>query len=458
MKIKSVNFNLVIVLIVVMAGFFYSNLWKDAPFVTPDTPDYIEVADDLRDGKIDEFHYRTPGYPILLLLTNSLEPTHKLFLTQLSLYLLSVFLLANFLHAEGVSRSFVLLFLLLSLIPQSIGNTEYMLTESFTIFSITAGMATLFWFIRNNKWPLSLISGVALAFSALVRPTYQLLVFALIGVLLVLGKYNLKIRKEISIWTGMVLLSWCSILGSFSWYNYINFNYFGLSPVIGFNLSTKTSRVIERLPDEYKEIRELLIAARNQALTATDGYHTGEEYIWDTESELQKLTGLNKVDLANYMLKLNLVLIKKAPLTYLQEVSRALSTYWLPNSTERTNFGSKLLQLAWAAIHFVIIAVFFCTTTLIFSLLVLTRIFQKELKDNILALAKPYNSLILPFFTSITVIAYSMLITVAFEVGNPRHRTPTDILIFFSTTIGLYFLSKKRNQTGHELLRNHAGE
>lgn len=442
MSLKSVHFKIIYMLIIIFTGVFYSIIWNNAPLVVEDTSDYVQLATDLQDGKLDELSDRAPGYSILLLATNSLEPSSRLFLTQLFLYLLSVFLLAAFLDSTKISKPFIFLFLLLSLIPSSVVNTVYMLTETFTTFLIATGAVSLFWWLQNGKKTAIIVSSVAFAFSAIVRPTYQLLFVMLIGILLILALFTHERPKKIFPAIASILLSFCLLLGGISWYNLQHFNYFGLTPMLGLNLSTKTVRVIERLPDEYKDIREVLITHRNSALIERNGSHTGDMYIWGTIPDLQRITGINeKLELSNFMLKLNLMLIRKAPLQYVIEVTRSLSTYWLPSSTNISNFNSPIFELLWTIVHFSVTTLFFLVTILIFGLLITIWRVPIEIKKSIVNLLDPFSPLLIPFIISLSIIFYTMIISTMIEVGNPRYRTPTDLLMFFALSIGLYFFT-----------------
>lgn len=442
MLIKSINFKVLCILIIIFAWISYAIIWRNAPFAVGDTPSYVEVATDLQDGKLDELHDRTPGYPILLLATNSLMPSRILFLTQLSLYFFSVILLAFFLDDSGISKQFTLLFLLLSLIPPSTVHTAYMLSETFTTFFLVSGTVALFWWFKNGNALAIIMTGMAFAFSALIRPTYQLLFIALIGALLIALLFFYKERKKIISAVISIFLSSCIVLGGFSLYNRQHFHYLGISPMLGFNLSTKTVRVIERLPDKYKDVRELLIRSRDSDLIKNNSSHTGGMYIWQTIPDLQRLTGLNKIDLSNYMLRVNLLLIQQAPLEYVTEVTRSLATYWLPASTDVSNFNSRTIQLLWMTVHFAVTAVFILISTLIFSLLAIIWLFPVEIKEKIITLTQSSHHLLLPFFISISIIIYTMLISTMIEVGNPRYRSPTDLLIFFSLIIGVNFFTR----------------
>src|SRR6266852_872523 len=73
-----------------VAFWAYTTLWRHAPVMTSDSPSYLAVASDLVDFRIDHLHYRTPGYPLLLLITGSGElPNRALFFLSLLLHFTS---------------------------------------------------------------------------------------------------------------------------------------------------------------------------------------------------------------------------------------------------------------------------------------------------------------------------------------------------------------------------------
>src|SRR5262249_23713080 len=152
------------------------------------------------------------------------------------------------------------------------------------------------------------------------------------------------------------------MVGGYAFLNYRNFGYFTVSPKLGLTLSIKTVRFVERLPDEHGAIRAALIKARNAELL--EGDHTGAMYIWKVAPELARITGLSMPELSDYMLRMNLLLIQKAPLHYLQDVVSAFGTYWFPSSG-LANMNSRSLQLFWAVIHFFLIGIFFVNAFLV---------------------------------------------------------------------------------------------
>ena len=95
---------LVYVLLFTVAFCFYSALWSSAPVMEPDSWTYLRAAQDLSDFHIDQLQTRAPGYPILLVLTqSSRSPGRILFFVSLLLHLASVWLLAIVLYRRKIS-------------------------------------------------------------------------------------------------------------------------------------------------------------------------------------------------------------------------------------------------------------------------------------------------------------------------------------------------------------------
>ena len=289
----------VLSIFLIAAGLIYSRAWPRAPIIRTDSPQYIEVAIDLQDLKLDSIHDRVPGYPLLLLLTSSTTPTRSLFYIQIGLHLLSVLLLVYILILQRVSGTMLALFVFLSLIPPSVENTAVVLTETWAQFFLVLSMFALILWLQSRRVILLVAAGFAFAFSALIRPTYQFL-FVPVIFLLVIAAYSSvckKFARPAILSAASVLVFSVLIIGGFAFYNYMKFNFFGLTPLLGFNLSTRTVRVVERLPDSYAQVREILVKSRDSDLIDPDSSHSGGMYIWQTIPILAKATNLSKPEL-----------------------------------------------------------------------------------------------------------------------------------------------------------------
>jgi hypothetical protein len=134
-----------------------------------------------------------------------------------------------------------------------------------------------------------------------------------------------------------------------------------------------------------------------------------------------------------------------------------MPSYWFPY-TKHSNLESRELQAAWAVIHTVNILSFFLlcllTGAMVFFIFFfklhkrpLESFFDKNqmLKPDFL---NPDRLKIVMLFLStlFVIIVYSFLITVAFDVGNQRQRTPTDILILLFNFVAGYTLIELRKR------------
>ena len=122
---------LIHVLLFAAAFCFYGALWSKAPATQPDSGSYLRLAQDLSDFHIDRAQERTPGYPVLLLLTGSSQsPNRGLFYVSLALHFASIWLLASVLWRAGLSGRKVTLFSLILLLPPFVEPAAYVLTET----------------------------------------------------------------------------------------------------------------------------------------------------------------------------------------------------------------------------------------------------------------------------------------------------------------------------------------
>lgn len=419
---------LLVVSFLAVAGIVYSFMWPQAPVQTTDSAQYMEAAHDLHDFHIDELNDRPPGYPLLLLLTGSSEhPTRALYHVQLTLHLVSVLLLALMLLRTGVGGRITAVFAVIACLPGSVAHCGYVLTESLSELCLVAATFLLISFHNRRGVARLVAAGLFAAAAAMVRPTYQLLGLAL-GAALLLGAFRPGSARRPLFGAAVIMAVLPTLLvGALAIYNLHAFGYFGLTPLGGFNLSTRTVRVLERLPDEYAPVRRVLIRHRDAALVSPGSSHTADMYIWQAIPDLEAATGLDRVELSKYMLKVNLLLIRRAPLEYLLEVGRAAASYWMPAGPVLANFGSRPLQLIWGLLHFAVVIVFFG---------VVAALFGCSLRDGTRSTALDPR-----FLIPTALIAYTMVISVAFEVGAPRYRVPTDLLILFVAAAGVRALT-----------------
>jgi hypothetical protein len=443
------------------AVWFYGASWPSAPIMDSDSPTYLSTAQRLLDFHISQ--ERTPGYPLLLVLTGSSHsPTRMLFFVSMLLHFASIWLLASVLYSAGLTEIMLNLFGLILVLPPYVEPAAYVLSENLTEVMLVAGFVSfIFWTLRKRMiWIL--ISSLTIGYAALTRPTYQFLVLAMAGCFLLvrflLPKTALQ-RKDMITGSLILICGSVVILGGYAFVNYQSFGYFGVSPKLGLTLSIKTMRFIERLPDEYTAIREALIQSRNFELVS-ESSHTGYMYIWHTIPELSKITGLQFSELSDYMLRVNLLLIKKAPLHYLEEVVLAFGPYWFPPSTAVANFNSRPVQLLWALIHFCLMSGFAFNLTVLVGAAIYIKRCNYFLPPGI---KLPLSELGLIGFQGLiyglagTIVFYTAAISCLVEVGDPRYRVPTDSLIVFMLFLGTHLWRRLVDLSRTVLERTQAG-
>jgi hypothetical protein len=432
---------LLALLVVAAAG--YAALWRRAPVTAGDSAGYMEAARDLSDGRLERLHDRTLGYPALLALTGSTAaPTRALFYAQLVLHAGSIWLLAAALSAAGAPRRLVLLLAVLLLLPPYAESAGFVLTETLTQFFLAAGVAGLALWAAGRSSGWLIVSAVGLALAALVRPTYQGLALPAAVALLLLPRLapGLDLSRRQARRAALSLLAGALVvLGGYSLWNRARFGYFGLTPMAGFNLSTRTVPFIERLPEEHARVREELIRARDIQLVKRGGSHTGYQFIWSVRPRLAEVTGLEPVPLARHMLRLNLQLIREAPLLYLQEVARSALVYWLPSTRELASGGRKTVQLAWGGLHFLLLAAFAVGLVVLAGL----ALFRWSRRAAGSGPASPVRGAVtapqaVAYLASVGIVLYTVIISCAVDVGHTRHRASTDALIVFAAVLGAH--------------------
>ena len=260
--------------------------------------------------------------------------------------------------------------------------TTVALTETLTVFTLVLGFYFFFKWFKLEKIIYIVLSGVFFAYAGITRPTYQLL-FGIFIFIFIVGYPYLRAYKK-KLMTSVIALGISSfiIMGSLFYMNHKKFNYIGLTPIMGLNLCNKTVSVLERIPNEHKNVKEVLIKYRNKKLLSESSSHKGYNYIWQKGaiSELKTVTSLELVELSNYLKDIHLSLIFKAPRPYFKEVGTAIAYYWLPHIKDESTFGSKTLFVIYVLIHFSLMFIFFLLLCFMLGMVISSFLFKDKCK------------------------------------------------------------------------------
>ena len=415
----------------------YGILWPGAPVMEGDSPQYLEVARDLRDFRIDDIHDRTPGYPALLALTGSTDaPTRALFYASLLIHFGSVWLLALALHVSGASTRALTAFGILLTLPPYVEPAGYVMTENLAQFALAAGLTGLVMWFRARRTAWLVAASLAIGYAGFTRPVYQMLAFALAAGLIlfpgVVRRLGLTYRDAVTAAAVLVLGS-VVILGGLCVRNFTAFGFFGIAPTIGFHLSTKTTSLLERLPDEYAVVRDILIRERDAQLVKPGGKHNGAQAVWHARDELSKATGLSTPQLSAYLVKMNLRLIVQSPVEYLEDVGRAVAAYWFPAAGPLASMGSSALRWLWALMHLAVVAVLIMTAGAVW------RAMPARLSGP--------SHMPVAYLLSAAIVIYTMLLSCFLDIGEPRQRRPTDVLLLFMCFAAAHLWIRLRRST-----------
>ena len=431
----------------------YSVLWRDAPVLDGDSPQYMEVARDLRDLKLDVLHDRPPGYPLLLALTGSSQtPSRTLFVVSLLLHCASIAMLMFLLRLAGVGRPAVLIFCGVLLLPPFVEPAAYVMTENLAQFMLVTGLACLAAWCVNGRFLFLVISALAFGYSALTRPAYQALALVLALSLLVLRGSSPRATGDL-LKAGLTLIGGTAlVLGLMAWNNYRSVGYFGVVPTAGLHLSTKTMSFVERLPENYAAVREILIRERDAQLVKRGGTHTGTQTIWSARDEIAAMTGLSKPELSRYLLRMNYTLIRRAPIEYLREVARSMATYWFPAGGSLASFDLSVLRWLWTLAHVAMIGAFFLPMIVFAGV----GLFESSVRAQAKA-GRHRNPIdqhwatwpqLSVYALALVTVVYTMLLSCFLDIGEARQRRPTDVLIVFMGFLGInIWLRAARSRT-----------
>jgi hypothetical protein len=417
------------VLILLAAAFlFYWVYFGGTTTLGSDTADYQFAARSIAGGW-HEILDRVPGYPLILVATGAQNGHSRwLFVVQLSAYLLGVFLSVRIARRLGSTDRWAMALAILLLLPPVVGPVVAIGTEGPAEFLLVVA-AWLFvrWF-DDQRFPWLVALGLVVGASAWVRPTFTLWfipVAVLVGV--ASSAPTLPRRAAAGAASAAPALAVVALLVVI---NAVRFGYPTTTPLLGWNLSTRTATYVEEMPSSEEPLRSTLIEARDQALVSGES-HTGLVYIWSARRQLQGTSGQTGRDLDQRMLRLNLSLIAHNPLDYLSAVATASSSYVLFAGADDDGVNSKVARVFWAPMHLLLGAVFFAQLCVVAGLGVLRRL--------------PRRTVLLLGFLYLTML-YNAAISTMVEVGSPRHRVPTDALAMIAVAVGLTLWGEARRE------------
>ncbi len=384
---------------------------------------------------------RTPGYPVLLWLTNSLHAeSHLLFLVQLTMHLCSVILVLLIARSLGLSKFARLVITVLAVLPPPMVKVVYSGSEALTeLLVVLAVWLFTRWYDARSAGTSSTMTlvwlGIVVGALSWVRPTFQLFwlpVAALVWLIAARpdGWFRFKntgaaVRSAFVVAAPAALIAVCLIA-----INGIRFGQWLATPMTGWFLGSRTSAYIQELP-QSEPLRGLLIEERDRRMLL--GPETdAENYMFGIRDELSARTGLSGADLDERILQLNLGLIASHPFSYIAQVNESLLNLTQIDAEPAASGPGRLGGWLQSATHLALMAGFALTLVTLPGLI-------------LAGLVERRTVVILAF--AMMAAAYVVLVSALIETGSPRLRAPTDLLLLLVMVSGWKLLTNRVQAT-----------
>ena len=384
------------------------------PITFQDTGTYHTLASQLLAFDFRDYRgQRTPGYSVILLLAG--QDHFIVWLMQSAMGVLVSLLLFGicFVHTHNAVWSFFA-GLCHSLALNQVIFEANMLSETFNTLIIVLSVACLVSALKSDPRPrFGVAAGFALALATLTRPVciYMGPIFV---VLVLLFERN---RKRLAAGLGAAFL--VPVLG-WAVFNKVTINYFGLTTLVGYNLTNHSGAFMEKAGDQYATIRDIYLNYREKR------FEQGKSHrftIFDARDEMLEKTGLDEIGLSRQLTKLSLELFVSHPLLYLRGVAEAWASFWLPAIyMDKDKFkmpsAAKVIAAIWPVERIAILMLNFIAIAV--SGWVLVRAALQRCKG--------ISGLSIPLIVTCVIMAASVLQALVEFGENPRYGVPTQSL------------------------------
>jgi hypothetical protein len=231
------------------------------------------------------------------------------------------------------------------------------------------------------------------------------------------------------------------LLLGWSFVNWWNVGYFGISTQMGFGLSNQSGPFIDLAPDQFAAIRDPYLRARSKQIADTGTYVNTIYRAWP---EIRQETGYDDVQLLREVTQMSLQLFAAHPILYARGVSRSWLGFWhpplshgmpflgghfrgnYPGSPSVTSLGRLCTTIQWKEIPL---------------LMVLNWVFLLSAAASILQLLMRKMSLDFDQF-AIAIVLTASAIQAMVEFGeNGRFAVPTFPLVVYTVIVTLWRLS-----------------
>ncbi|GAB6007744.1 hypothetical protein [Dysgonomonas reticulitermitis] len=395
----------------------------------PDSTGYVDLA-----GRILSFDFagyqgeRSPGYPLLLAVTNisylftvvlqSALGIASLVLVYKTALIIGINKKVTFFASLGLSCYIPMVFFEFAILSETL--TLFTITVIFYLyFSICSCKSEIFY-----NWLLI----IACSFLVLIKPFYIFLPVLLFVFLF----FNRTTKREILFKHICVAIIPITLFLGWSYVNRVNTGYFTSTTFYGFNLAQNCVSFAEKTTPEYAEIGYIYAKYRDEISPDKEIAMT----IWEAEPELREKTGLSFPDLSAKLYDYSIATIKENPGDYLKQVFISwcefwkTSLYWEYDSVAVPHANDMILYVCYAE------RIILQLIKILFVLLIPCNIIIRTVKEKKLSPSLIISGIVLTASILQALITYGT---------NSRFSFPFELLIALSVVANWVSFWKRSN-------------
>ena len=358
---------------------------------------------------------RSPGYPALIAASFYLfgvDNYEAIVLIQ-TFFGIIIFIASYWLWSQlyGQSLAALAATAVTAFEPALVLAEDQILSETLTVMLLILSLALLINAARREKPWIAVLSGLCVAWLALTRPAFQLIIPLYALYMLIVLRNNIRTSPA---WASILLFITVSVLPVVGWntFNYHRFGYFTLMTTQGYILSTHTIPLIGGHPEKYGEYSDI---AR-----ILDHYHQTVEgqSIWLAYPELMEKRQISFVEGSRLVQDLSYKIIKDNPVGYFRSVLHSISGFWTgrldPLREFENSFIFKITSALYDFSHSIGVFLFFIVITL--DLIRPKRWLEPVVLERLLMVSV------------VALVCISSTVPIAFE--NARYKIPLHPLIW----------------------------
>ena len=401
---------LTIIAVLIRAGMFL--VYQPTTF--EDTGTYHALASHLLAFDFRDYRgLRTPGYSVVLLLAG--QDHFFVWIMQSAMGVLVSLLLfwICFAHTRNAVWS-LFAGLSHSLALNQVIFEANIISETFATFLVVLSVACLVRSLkRHPRQGYGVGAGLVSALATLTRTVYIYLGPLFIVLVLLFERDAKRLAAGLAVAFLLPVLGWAV-------FNKVTINYFGLTTMVGYNLTNHSGGFMEKAGDQYATIRDIYLKYREKRLEEGKSHRFT---IFEARDEMMEKTGLDEVGLSRQLTRLSLDLFVSHPMLYLKGVAEAWASFWAAaNYMDTDKFttpgAAKVFAAIWPLERIVLRMMNFLA--IVASGWVLVR--------GALQRWKGVTGLSIPMIVTCVIMVASVLQALVEFGENPRYGIPTQSL------------------------------